>query len=56
MQRSMVKAMRGVQIKDRKNLKSLMQTLGLNTTIDQLAIVNIVSWYWYMLRREHVHF
>ena len=46
----MVRAMCGVQLKDRKRSKDLM--LGLNETIDQLAIANSVHWYGHVLRRE----
>ena len=36
-ERSMVRAMCGVQLKDRKRSMDLMLILGLNDTIDQLA-------------------
>ena len=39
---SMVKAMCGVQLKDRKRSTDLMLMLGLKETIDQLAIANSV--------------
>ena len=39
-ERSMVRAMCGVQLKDRKRSKDLMLMLGLNETIDQLAMAN----------------
>ena len=38
----MVRAMCGVQLKDRKRSTDLMLMLGLNKTIDQLAIANSV--------------
>ena len=44
-ERSMVRAMCGVQLKDRKGSTDLMLMLGLNKTIDQLAMVNSVHWY-----------
>ena len=39
---TMVRAMCGVQLKDRKRSTDLMFMLGLNETIDQLAMVNSV--------------
>ena len=54
-ERSMVRAMCGVQLKDRKRSTDLMFILQLNETIDQLAIANSVCWYGHMLRREDGH-
>ena len=51
----MVRAMCGVQIKDRKKYKNLMLMLGLNETIDQLAMANSVRWHGHMLRRDGGH-
>ena len=48
----MVRAMRGVQLKDRKGSTDLMFMLGLKETIDQLAMANSVRWYGHVLRRE----
>ena len=45
-----MRAMCGVQLKDRKRFTDLM--LGMNKTIDQLAMANSVSWYGDVLRRE----
>ena len=42
---SMVRAMCGVHLKDRKRSTYLMFMQGLNETIDQLAIANSVRWY-----------
>ena len=39
-ERSMVRAMCGVQLKHRKRFMDLMSMLGLKETIDQLAIAN----------------
>ena len=50
----MVRAMCGVQLKDRKSVKDLLK-LGLNGTIDQLAIANSVRWYCHVLMREDGH-
>ena len=49
----MVRAMCGVQLKDRKRSTDLM--LGLNETIDQLAMANSVDWHDHLLRREYGH-
>ena len=38
-------AMCGVQLKDMKRSTGLMFMLGLNETIDQLAMANSVCWY-----------
>ena len=51
----MVRAMCGVQLKGRKRSKDLMLMLGLNETIDQLAMSNSVRWYGHVLRREDSH-
>ena len=43
---SMVRAMCGVQLKDKKS-KDLMSMLGLNETTDQLDMVNcLLEWSW----------
>ena len=54
-ERSMVRAMRGVQLKDRKRSTDLMFMLGLSETIDQLAMANSVRWYGHVLMREDGH-
>ena len=54
-ERSMVRAMCGVQLKDIKTSMDLMLMLGLNGTMDQLAMANIVHWPGHVLRREHGH-
>ena len=51
----MVIAMCGVQLKDRKRSTDLMFMLGLNETIDQLAMASSVRWYGNVLRREDGH-
>ena len=51
----MVRAMCGIQLKDRKRSKDLMLMLGLMETIDHLAIVNSVCWYGHVWRREDGH-
>ena len=40
----MVKAMCGVQLKDRKRAKHLMLMFGLNKCIVELAMANSVHW------------
>ena len=55
-ERSMVRAMCEVQLKDRKRSTDLMFMLGLNETIDQLAIANSVCWHGHVVRREDGHF
>ena len=50
--RSMVRAMCGEQLKDKKRSTDLMFVLCLKQTIDQLAMENSVCWYGHVLRRE----
>ena len=42
-------------ISDTRWAKDLMLMLGLNETIDQLAMANSFRWYGYVLRREDGH-
>ena len=42
-------------VQDRKGSTDLMFMLGLNETIDQLAMANSVHWHGHVLRREHGH-
>ena len=51
----MMRAMCGVQLKDRKRSTDLMFMLSLNETIDQLAMANSVRWYGDVLRSEDGH-
>ena len=44
-ERFMVRAICGVQLKDRKRSMDLMFMLGLNETMEQLTIANSVRWY-----------
>ena len=53
--RSMVSAICGVQLKDRRRSTDLMFMFGLSETIDQLAMANSVRWYGHVLRREDGH-
>ena len=41
-----------VHLKDRKGSTDFLFMLGLNETIDQLAMANSVRWYGHVLRRE----
>ena len=52
---SMVRAFCWVQLKDRRRSTDLMLMLGLNETIDQLAMANSVHLYGHVLRREDGH-
>ena len=47
----MVRAMCGVQLSDSKRSTDSMFMLGLNETIDQLAMANIDRWHSHVLRR-----
>ena len=50
-----MRAMRGAQLKDAKLATDLIFILGLNETIDQLAMANSDRWYGHVLRREDGH-
>ena len=54
-ERSMVRAMCGVQPKNRKRSSDLMFMLGLIENIDQLAMANSVHWYGHVLSRLDGH-
>ena len=54
-ERSLVRAMCGLQLKDRKRFTDLMFMLGLRETIGQLAMANSVRRYGHVLRRENGH-
>ena len=45
----------GVQLKDRKISTDLMFMLGLNETMDQLAMANSICWYGHVLKRDVGH-
>ena len=53
--RSILVAMCGVELKDRKRVKDLMLMLGLNEAVDQLVVTNNVCLYGHVLRREDGH-
>jgi len=44
-EKSVVRAMCGVNLTDRKNTKELTGTLGLQETVDKLARASGVRWY-----------
>ena len=54
-ERSIVRVMCGVQLKDRKRSMNLMFMLGLNETMDQLAMAKGVCWNGHVLRRDDGH-
>ena len=47
---SIVRAMCGVQLKDKSGTKNLMFMFGLNETMNQLVVANSVCWSNYVLR------
>ena len=51
----MVRAMCGVQLKNRKRSPDLMFMLDLKEAMDQLAMANSVRWYGHVSRREDGH-
>ena len=48
------RAMCGIQLDDRNRSKDMMM-FGLNKTMHQLAMANIVCWYGHLLWREDGH-
>ena len=54
-ERSMVRAMCGVQLTDRKGSMDFMFMLGFKEAIDQLAMANSVRWYCHVLIRDDGH-
>ena len=51
----MVKAMYGVQLKDRKRSIDLMLMMGLKETNEQLAMTNSVRWHGRVMRTDDGH-
>ena len=51
----MVRAMCGVQVKNRARTKDLMLMLDLHETIDQFGMANNVHWHGHVLRRKDGH-
>ena len=54
-ERSMVRAMCGVQLIDGRRAMDMLLALGLSETMDQLAMVSSVRCYGHVLRREDSH-
>ena len=54
-ERAMVRAMCGVKLMDRKRTEDLMELLGLEETVVQMAKANAVRWYGHVLRSEDGH-
>ena len=54
-ERSMVRAMCGMQLKVRKRSMDLVFMLGLKETMIQLDMGSSVHWYGHMLRKENCH-
>ena len=53
-ERSLVSAMRGVKLVDKKNISEMMNMLEIRTTADQLAKANGVRWYRHVSRTRIV--
>ena len=51
----MVREMCGIKLNDRKTSENVMLILGLNESIDQLAMANCAYWYGHVLKREDGH-
>ena len=51
-ERAMVKAMCGAKLADRKNTEDMINMLGLNQTIDEMAKENGVRWLGHVMRKE----
>ena len=54
-ERSMMRIICGVQLKEKKISMDFMFMLGLKETMDQLAMENSVRWYGHVLRRKDGH-
>ena len=50
-ERSMVRAMFGLKLVDKRNTEELMDMVGLKEAADKLARANGVRWYGHVLRR-----
>ena len=51
-ERAMVRSMCGVKLVDRKNNEELMEMLGLEETLDEMAKVNRVLWYEHVVSKD----
>ena len=54
-ERAMVRAMCGVKLMDKKRTEDLMEMLGLEESVVQMARANAVRWYGHVLRSEDGH-
>ena len=54
-ERAMVRAMCGVKLMDKKKTEDLMEMLGLEESVDQLAKANGVRWLGHVLRKDDEH-
>ena len=54
-ERSMLRAMCGLQLNNRKRSTDLIFMVGLIETVGQLAMADSVCWYGHVLRREDGH-
>jgi hypothetical protein len=54
-ERAMVRAMCGVKLMDKKRTEDLMEMLGLEETVVQMAKANGVRWYGHVLRKDDEH-
>ena len=54
-ERTMVRAMCGAKLMEKKRTEDLMEMLGLKETVVQMAKVNGVRWYGHVLRRDDGH-
>ena len=53
--RAVVRAMCGVRLMDKKMTEDLMELLGLEETVIQMAKANAVGWYGHVLESEDGH-
>ena len=54
-ERAMVRAMSGVKLMDKHRTEVLMERLGLEESVVQMAKANAVRWYGHVLRKEDGH-
>ena len=51
-ERTMIQAMCGVKLLDRRNSKKLMDMLGIKEFLDRMAKASCIRWYGHVLRKE----
>ena len=54
-EKAMVRAMCGAKLMEKKRTEDLVEMLGLNETVVQMAKSNRVRWYGHVLRRDDGH-